>query len=388
MNSFYQAAGAMTDLLQRPENIRRQRQREDMSLKSAAVGLSQQQMEIERARQEAADAAEDRRLRRGGAAAGWGGGFAGGAPAPIGQPQRPAMPQGMGQQPSVMPTGPASPGVVQGADGVDVATVVGMQNRPAMASPPPPMFQYDWRAEANFYAANGRHDLAAEVAQRGQAAEMQQAQAQQTMATAQNARAGAFLAPLLRMPLPTKKEEPAYQEQLDGLLGAAPGLGIVIPEAVQRRLEDPTTSWAEKMRLVQSLALAIDPESVGRESSQLFFAPQENVDLRDRAGSYDPRTGTFVRGPAYGVPAERVFQEQQANARNAADNATQVRIAGLRAEVQRLEIARATAQGEERLALDARIADLKEQEMELTRQWLGGASGGGPRPGAAGVTWN
>jgi hypothetical protein len=173
------------------------------------------------------------------------------------------MPQGMGQQPSVMPTGPASPGVVQGADGVDVATVVGMQNRPAMQSPPPPMFQRNWRAEAQYYADNGRPDLAMQVAQEGQAAEMQQAQAQQTMATAQNARAGAFLAPLLRMPAPASPEQAAaYQEQLDGLLGAAPSLGIVIPDQVARRLQDPTTSWPEKMGLVQSLTLAIDPEGV------------------------------------------------------------------------------------------------------------------------------
>lgn len=322
---------------------------------------------------EAEAAARQRELEMGAARAmlgGWAGGTVPvsgqpGAPMPMPGPATAGLPAPMGagpppmQQPVAQEVDPAT------GRTVDVVTVQGGAVR--RPGPPPPPFVPDWRAAVNFRLSQGDYVGAARAAQEGQALEQQMATQSRTQMVENNARVGAYLAPLLRMPPPTKKEEPAYQEQLDGLLGAAESYGVVIPEPILRRLQDPTTGWAEKVRLIESLALAIDPESTGRNAAELRFAPMENVDLRDRAGTFDPRTGQFVRGPAYGVPAERVFQERQANARNAADNATSLavarenaasaaRVAAINADVRLTVAEKAAAVARERNESAERIA--------------------------------
>ncbi len=279
-----------------------------------------------------------------------------GAPAPMGAGPQP-MPQPVRQE--IDPTTGQT---------VDVVTVQGGAVR--RPGPPPPPFVPNWRAEVQFRAERGDFVGAARVAQEGQKLERELADSDRELALEGSARAGAFLAPLIRGLATVGTDQAsvrAAEASIDNAILAARSAGIEVPAALENVLTDTGIPIQERVRFVQGLAGAADPEAVARQSAEFAFAPFENVDLQDRAGGYDPRTNTFTEGPVYGVPAERVFQEQQANQRNAADNATRIavqreqsasaaRVAAINADVRLTVAEKQAAIARERNASAERIA--------------------------------
>lgn len=322
---------------------------------------------------EAEAAARQRELEMGAARAmlgGWVGGTVPvsgqpGAPMPMPGPATAGLPAPMGagpppvQQPVAQEVDPAT------GRTVDVVTVQGGAVR--RPGPPPPPFVPNWRAAVDFRLANGDYVGAARAAGQGQAMERQMATQSREMALADSARVGSFLAPLIRVPMGTgAASQQAFETSIDNALLAARAAGIVVPPEVENVLTDTGIPVADRVRFVQGLAFQADPEAVARQSAELGFAPFGFEDGQDRLLVTDARTGAVTDGPVYGVPAETTFREQQANARNAADNATQRAIASERTRlaIRLAEINRSTTLTVEQKR-DARAAATRQSNERI-----------------------